>query len=66
VGVIYLKHDTHGCKVATSTAEAAYDKTHGWYVFDPVDDTPAPDVVNEFVPKRRTRRSVDDNSGRNN
>lgn len=59
VAVIYLKHDKHGCKVATSDAEAAYDRQHGWYEFDPneTDDTPVPEVVNELVPKRRSRRS---------
>lgn len=28
--VIYLKHDTHGTKVACSEAEAVYDESKGW------------------------------------
>lgn len=36
MAVIYLRHDRHGAKVATSDLEAAYDKQHGWVEFTPV------------------------------
>lgn len=35
MSVIYLKHDIHGTKVATSDLEAFEDKKHGWKPFDP-------------------------------
>lgn len=35
MAVIYLRHDKHGAKVATSEAEAAYDAKQGWTRFDP-------------------------------
>lgn len=35
MAVIYLMHDQHGCKVATSDAEARYDRSNGWYEYDP-------------------------------
>jgi len=30
MAVIYLKHPTHGHKVACSDIEADYDENHGW------------------------------------
>lgn len=33
--VIYLRHPTHGTKVACSEHEAVYDEKHGWERFDP-------------------------------
>jgi len=33
--VIYLKHPTHGSKVAVSEQEASLDKKNGWSVYDP-------------------------------
>lgn len=43
---IYLKHEKHGYKVCHSTAEASYDKGHGWVEYDPA----VPKVVAEPAP----------------
>lgn len=32
---IYLRHPTHGTKVATVDAEAAYDEKNGWTRYTP-------------------------------
>ena len=62
MAVIYLEHPVHGQKVATSDAEARYDRANGWYEFDPnapvVDEPPLVDLVNEMAPKRRSRRTA--------
>jgi hypothetical protein len=61
MAVIYLRHPTHGVKVACSDLEAAYDEQNGWERFDinepssPVDDTPAPQE--NALPVRRKRRA---------
>ena len=50
---IYLKHPTHGQKVATSDLEAEYDEKSGWvrYTLDtPVEVEP----VNELKRRRKT------------
>jgi len=53
--IIYLKHPTHGTKVATMEAEADADKQNGWVEFDPTnrveEKTEAPD--NELRRRRR-------------
>jgi hypothetical protein len=53
--IIYLKHPTHGTKVATMEAEADADKENGWVEFDPTnrveEKTEAPD--NELRRRRR-------------
>lgn len=51
--VIYLKHPVHGSKVAISDAEAEYDKTRGWVIYDPEAGLPAAPKkpsVNMLVP----------------
>ena len=57
MAVIYLRHTTHGAKVATSDMEADRDKENGWEVYDPnnLDDELEP--VNELQPRRRSRRT---------
>jgi len=60
VPVIYLKHPTHGFKVATLELEAEYDEQHGWDRYTPgeeAEDEPAPPVN---VLARRRRREVQD------
>lgn len=62
---IYLRHPTHGTKIATLELEADADEQHGWERFDPSapdddeDETlPEPVVaVNVLAetPRRRTR-----------
>jgi hypothetical protein len=37
MAVIYLKHETHGAKVACSEQEAAADETGGWTRFTVID-----------------------------
>lgn len=36
--VIYLRHETHGTKVAICDLEAAADKKNGWVEYRPEDD----------------------------
>lgn len=48
MAVIYLKHNTHGAKVACSVHEAEIDKKQGWVEFDP--KIPA-EVVAEIFPE---------------
>lgn len=61
MAVIYLKHPIHGAKVATSDAEATYDKQHGWDEFDPeapteaVEDEAEPVNSLAIEPRRRGR-----------
>jgi hypothetical protein len=49
--VIYLKHPTHGVKVAIAEAEAEADEKNGWVRYN----LEAP--VNELEVKRRRRQS---------
>jgi hypothetical protein len=55
---IYLKHPTHGTKVAISEQEAEYDEREGWKRFD-IDNR---DVIADAAPNeldiRRRRRAV--------
>ncbi len=46
---IYLKHERHGTKVATSEAEAVYDESHGWTRYD-VATPPATDDRDDLIP----------------
>ena len=39
--VIYLKHPTHGTKVACAEAEAVYDESLGWTRYTPAGSEPA-------------------------
>jgi hypothetical protein len=53
MAVIYLRHPTHGAKVAISETEADADEMHGWERFDPTEPT---ETANEMAaPKRRGR-----------
>jgi hypothetical protein len=61
MAVIYLRHPTHGAKVAISDMEADHDRENGWEVYDP--DSLSVDLasdelepVNELQPRRRSRR----------
>ncbi len=47
MAVIYLKHDTHGAKVACSEQEATYDEAHGWVRFTVDAPVPVADPVVE-------------------
>jgi hypothetical protein len=54
---IYLKHPTHGTKIATMEVEAEYDETNGWVRYNP--DTPLvdvaePEAVNALKRRRKT------------
>lgn len=49
MAVIYLRHPTHGVKIATLDLEAEYDTQNGWERFSP-DDPPV---------QRRERRRAD-------
>lgn len=40
MAVIYLRHERHGAKVATSDLEADYDAKSGWERFDPTERHP--------------------------
>ena len=58
MSVIYLRHPTHGTKVATSSLEAEYDEGNGWerYTLDTPSETveeAAP--VNVLEVKRRRK-----------
>jgi hypothetical protein len=62
MAVIYLRHASHGAKVATSDMEADRDRENGWEDYDPNNLTvdAAPDElepVNELQPRRRSRRT---------
>lgn len=72
MAVIYLRHPTHGAKVAISDMEAENDLQNGWEEFDPAEPVTdaSPEVVdavkdtapaetpsvNELQPRRRGRR----------
>lgn len=62
MAVIYLKHPTHGAKVATSEQEAQHDEQFGWTRFDPddTDDTPS---GNQLETVRRRRKTADVEEG---
>ena len=38
MAVYYLKHEKHGCKVATSDLEVMQDEKNGWELSDPETD----------------------------
>jgi len=46
--IIYLKHPTHGVKVATMEAEAEYDEQNGWIRYTL--DTPSVAVIEDAAP----------------
>jgi hypothetical protein len=53
MAVIYLRHATHGAKVAISDN----DRENGWEVYDPNDVEDEMEPVNELQPRRRSRRT---------
>ena len=57
MAVIYLRHATHGAKVAISDKEADNDRENGWEVYDPNDLDAELAPVNELQPRRRSRRT---------
>lgn len=66
MAVIYLKHPTHGAKVATMELEAEYDEQNGWVRYTPdQSDIELPsflqEPVNELAPpkKGRQRKTVE-------
>jgi hypothetical protein len=56
MAVIYLRHPTHGAKVAISDMEAEHDRQNGWEAYDPNAVTDEHETVNELQPRRRSRR----------
>lgn len=54
---IYLKHPSHGVKIASIEMEAEFDESHGWVRYNPeeerLSEQSAP--VNELQAKRRGR-----------
>jgi len=62
MAVIYLRHTSHGAKVATSDMEADRDRENGWEDYDPNNltvDAALDELkpVNELQPRRRSRRT---------
>jgi hypothetical protein len=62
MAVIYLRHASHGAKVATSDMEADRDRENGWEDYDPNKvnvESASDDIepVNELQPRRRSRRT---------
>lgn len=62
MAVIYLRHPTHGAKVAISDIEAENDTQNGWEEYDPNDlvaDVAPNEIepVNELQTRRRSRRT---------
>jgi len=65
MAVIYLKHKTHGAKVAVSREEADADVNNGWVEFDPTtpeitlaasQNTPETPILNALQPRRERAR----------
>lgn len=57
--MIYLRHPTHGTKVATMEEEAIFDESNGWLRYDPATGlTPA--APNELVARRRGRKPLNE------
>jgi hypothetical protein len=55
---IYLKHPTHGTKVAISEQEAEYDEREGWERFDIDNRDAISDAPSNELDIRRRRRAV--------
>ena len=54
---IYLKHPTHGTKIATMELEAEYDETNGWVRDNP--DTPEVEVAEPVNTLKRRRKTTE-------
>lgn len=52
--IIYLRHETHGTKVAISEEEAKADQKNGWKRYDP--DLKAEESVNEIAKRGRPKK----------
>lgn len=65
MAVIYLKHERHGSKVATSDLEVEHDMQYGWEVYDPTANEPSVNVQEEVAPvntlevKSRRRKTAE-------
>ena len=55
---IYLRHPTHGTKVASMEMEAEYDERNGWERFDPAEDAVAEPADNAIVKTRKRRTTT--------
>lgn len=56
---IYLRHPTHGTKVASIEMEAQYDEQNGWSRFDPtVEEETVEDPAENAIVKTRKRRTT--------
>jgi hypothetical protein len=52
---IYLKHPTHGTKIANMELEAVHDETNGWVRYNP--DTPEVEVAEPANALKRRRKT---------
>ena len=57
MGIIYLRHPTHGEKIATMEMEAEQDEKNGWVRYDP-DEAEAPSTNELAAPARRRRKDT--------
>lgn len=64
MAVIYLKHPTHGAKVAISDEEARQDERNGWFRFSVDDNSPVVHTNQLAAPRRR--KQVDAQSDEEN
>ncbi len=55
---IYLRHPTHGTKVASIEMEAEYDERNGWERFDPTQEAVAEPAENAIVKTRKRRTAT--------
>jgi hypothetical protein len=55
---IYLRHPTHGTKVASIDMEAQYDEQNGWTRFDPAEEQTLAEPENNAIVKTRKRRTA--------
>ena len=55
--MIYLRHPTHGTKVAVVEAEAIFDENNGWLRYDPATHLTS-EVSAQPVTRRRGRRPL--------
>lgn len=56
---IYLRHPTHGTKVASMEMEAEYDERNGWERYEPyVEEETVEDPADNAIVKTRKRRTA--------
>jgi hypothetical protein len=55
--IIYLKHPTHGTKIASMEAEAEFDETNGWVRYNP--NTPEVAVAEPINTLKRRRKTTE-------